>query len=282
MKKLFIPLAIIGVSLLLYGAVKVDKITGQYREDDSGSISSAAIKSALGAASAENAGYLSTTDWSTFNGKSNFSGSYNDLSNKPTIPSVSDSNRSTGWTSTTQAPSLRAVEQAMAQYAGEWQLVERHTVTGSAITSYTFSGLDGDSDKKYKIVARIINGYAGAVSFGVQCKTDTTASNYPFQYLRGVDTGVTSGRGTFSGFNFGYMVSGDKLYTEQTIYATSGQFRPCTGFINYLNGTTAINVCAMSSWWLNSVDSIDQLKILGDQTGCLGVGSVFELWKLAQ
>jgi hypothetical protein len=39
-------------------------------------------------ADATHAGYLSSTDWNTFNNKSDFSGSYNDLSDKPTIPTA--------------------------------------------------------------------------------------------------------------------------------------------------------------------------------------------------
>ena len=39
-------------------------------------------------ASGEQSGYLSSTDWNTFNNKSDFSGSYNDLSDKPTIPTA--------------------------------------------------------------------------------------------------------------------------------------------------------------------------------------------------
>jgi hypothetical protein len=39
-------------------------------------------------ADATHAGYLSSTDWNTFNNKSSFSGSYNDLTEKPSIPTA--------------------------------------------------------------------------------------------------------------------------------------------------------------------------------------------------
>lgn len=46
----------------------------------------ASIKTKLGTASSTTDGYLISTDWNTFNNKSDFSGSYNDLTDKPIIP----------------------------------------------------------------------------------------------------------------------------------------------------------------------------------------------------
>jgi len=68
-------------------SVPVGDITGVSATSPlTGGGTSGNVTLAIQVASGSQSGYLSSTNWTTFNNKSNFSGAYNDLTGKPTIP----------------------------------------------------------------------------------------------------------------------------------------------------------------------------------------------------
>jgi hypothetical protein len=77
---------------------------------NTGDETTASIKTTLGAAATDSDGYLTSTDWNTFNGKSDFDGAYSSLTGTPTIPTVNDSITDGN---TTSAPSENAVYDAL-------------------------------------------------------------------------------------------------------------------------------------------------------------------------
>ena len=84
-----------------------------------------------------------------------------------------------------------------------WKQVYNYTVTGSAVTSLTISGLDGDTAGKYKLSARIVNGYNGGVDYLLRPNNVSTADNYGRQFILGADTATSAARDTWTGMLIG-------------------------------------------------------------------------------
>lgn len=88
----------------------------------------------------------------------------------------------------------------------EWELlnparpdcVVEHEVTGSAVTSIDFTGLDINTDKSYRIELDITSITAGAV-IELFYNNDTTSTNYYSQYIQGSGATPTSSRANDAG-----------------------------------------------------------------------------------
>jgi len=162
-----------------------------------------------------------------------------------------------------------------ALYGGQdWQLIERKTFTEAA-TSYTFSGLTGDSETEYRIVAYVKNGYDGAIAVKVRPNNDDGADHYGYQYLDGTNATASAGRDTsYDAFIIGGANSGGISFGELTINAKSGYVRTSISKIAGSIATTTVgNITLYGQSWNNTADEITSLVILADQTDGLGIGT---------
>ena len=169
--------------------------------------------------------------------------------------------------------------------SGMWKLVERQTVAGSAVTSLTFSGLDGNAHRRYKIVPYIINAYNGAINVSTYPNNDTTANNYCTEMLYGtVTTVAASQEATGAGFKTcRASVQNGVAIGELVLWATSGANRMAFGWRNDNASTTVVTTyLADMQMWKNSANNITSIVVSSDQANSIGIGSYVELWKLAQ
>lgn len=160
-----------------------------------------------------------------------------------------------------------------------WVKIYETTLAATA-SSITISGLTGDTDKEYKLEARIVNGYAGSIGIKVRPNNDT-GSNYGYQYLDGTDTTASAGRGATTSVQLCGANQNGVGQGEMVIQSKSGFVRT---FINEETAavtTTVSNVTSDGYSWNNTADEITSMVVLADQTGGLGVGSNITLWKRA-
>lgn len=158
------------------------------------------------------------------------------------------------------------------------QLIERYVVTGSAVTSKTFSNLLGDTDLVYYIKARIVNGYAGATLYTVRLNNDS-GTNYGHQYFFGLSTSAGAGRGTHTGILFANAASGNISCGELLLNAKSGVVRTIVNsYAESIAGTTITYIYEMGQSWNNTADQITSLVVLANQTNGIGIGSEISLW----
>ena len=164
-----------------------------------------------------------------------------------------------------------------------WVKVYDYTVTGSAVTSLSITGLNGDTAKEFKLEARIVNGYNGAANYGVRPNNDS-GLNYGYQILYNSNaTTPAAVRGTsaliYLNNGGGSSALGDVFQTSAVIQAKSGYVR--TAIIESTDKivTTTVNFASLAGFsWNNTADNITSLVCLADQTGGLGVGSQITLW----
>lgn len=180
--------------------------------------------------------------------------------------------------------------------SGEWVLVKRMEVVASgavdtdlvdqvdgAQTSYTFSNLDGNSDRRYQLRGRIINGYNGELGVNAWINADETTTNYTSDRLSIV--GTTVGAVASQENSNVLYVSAISLFGifKAEIEAKTGTYRAVNAdFYNYSSTASARYHFIRLTYWEDSSTNISSILVKGDQTGGFGVGSYVDLYKAAQ
>lgn len=81
----------------------------------------------------------------------------------------------------------------------------------AATTTITVSGLNGNVDEEYIIIARHINGYAGTAGLYVRLNNDS-GNNYGTQLMKGQSSTASSSRTTAdSSFMIGYGTASSRV-----------------------------------------------------------------------
>ena len=162
-----------------------------------------------------------------------------------------------------------------------WQMIAS-TDIASAVTSYTFSGLSGDTDGEYQIVARIVAGASGGINYTVNPNADITTTDYGYQDVYGSGSSAGGQQATsYSGLDMGWTAGTGQLSTSTSfLYAKSGQTRIMLNLIGSSTGgtTTTSDTYLITSSWNNTASVITSLEILASTTNGLGVGTHLELW----
>jgi hypothetical protein len=147
-------------------------------------------------------------------------------------------------------------------------------------TSLTISGLNGDVDEEYILESKVVNGYNGNSLIFLRPNNDSNA-NYGRQSLTGVNTVVGATRDTINEFRISGATTLNMLCESVIrIYSKSGFVR--TGILERtldISGTTVTEIGLHGQSWNNTAGNIISLVIAASQTGGLGVGSQFTLWK---
>jgi len=157
--------------------------------------------------------------------------------------------------------------------------VEQIAVTGSAVTSVNFTGLNSDTDGIYLLIYKWIRAAGGASDLSCYANADTTATNYYFQYLSASHNVVSAARGNVS-------VMGGSLTTKDSlgyawISAVDGQFQVISQGVYDQAATVIMRHYMMSKTSLLSTPAyIDELTFTGGVASSIEVGSTFDLYKL--
>lgn len=184
--------------------------------------------------------------------------------------------KSNNFTNGTQTGAIRTP-----YIKGSWVRVGSQ-VLGSAASTVTFSGLNGDRDVLYYLsYSRIATGTSGGNCL-LSCNSDT-GTNYGFQLLSGSDTTVAGARNTSIAGIIGCAtgLNPGQYGTNSTIlFSKSGFIRPAlVSSIDAVSGTTVTKVHFSGVSWNNTTDNITTLTITESANG-FGAGSMFDLYAL--
>ena len=170
--------------------------------------------------------------------------------------------------------------EAKGNIGGAWQLIDEQILT-SNVQNVTFSGLDGDSDSIYMILAKQKKNTSSSAPTSYIYFNSATAS-CGRQYLTGNGTTVTSGRDTRNGFDINYATANTVSFGSTLIYAKKDTIK--TGLSFYSASVSSSDVDFMSLFgqvWNDTSTNITSLQWHSDDaTGGLASGSIIQLWKL--
>jgi len=160
-------------------------------------------------------------------------------------------------------------------HGGEFQKVYDSGELGSAVTSLTVSGLDGDSEVEYLILCRLINAVNATTFFFVRPNNDSGA-NYGYQSVRGISSATGAVRDTSeNGFRVSINGTQNSLdFSKHLLHAKSGYVRTFLSFMGEeIRGTTIQNVQSFGQSWNNTADNITSLVFLASEANGIGIGS---------
>ena len=162
---------------------------------------------------------------------------------------------------------------------GMWTLVERWEPSEAA-NSHTFSGLNGDSDRRYMIVSNVVaNGATG--QYFARLNNDA-AGNYSARAFDGYGASTfENDRQTWTGICIGYTGDADQTADVAHIWAKSGRYRFCQIDSMRIASNLAQEIGRFGVVWANTADNITSLVLAAPGGGNFGVGSYVELWKLS-
>ncbi len=162
-----------------------------------------------------------------------------------------------------------------------WERIYDYTVAGSAVTSLTISGLNGDVDEEYILESKVVNGYNG-IAYTFFRPNNDVGTNYGYQYVDGNNTSATAGRATNDQVcHIGYNTSLNNISQASCkLFSKSGFVRTViSDFCWDVVGTTVGYSRLWANVWNNTADNITSIVIAASQAGGIGVGSSFQLYR---
>jgi hypothetical protein len=163
---------------------------------------------------------------------------------------------------------------------GSWVRVGSQ-VLGSAASSVTFSGLDGDRDVVYAYSCQY-KASGGTLGGALIRLNSDSATNYGYQFAGATSTTIVAGRdGAQTGFYSGTATSAGACgYASGIIFAKSGFIRPCVASVmETISGTTVTYMHTFGYSWNNTASNLTTLSVHAT-TNNFDTGSQFDLYAL--
>lgn len=151
------------------------------------------------------------------------------------------------------------------------------TTFGTALTSYTVTGLNGDVDIRYEIRSEIIG--SGTADNGVQLNDDSGA-NYFRMYQQGTypDVPLVGSNGGATQIYTGYAQLGEQTKTVVDICAKTGYSRgrnyTASGMMRL--GSANPIIINYGGQWNNTADNVTSMTFVG----AFAAGTYIEIWAL--
>lgn len=152
------------------------------------------------------------------------------------------------------------------------RLVAEILVSGSAVTSVSFTGLDGNAHGGYVLVMEIINATATNMNLTPQVNGDTTSANYSSQFITATGSTVTTG--TINSICFVGGAIGRKSYVIVDIGLNNG-------IVTWLSRgfEESSNSLSYAGKYATSVTNLTRFDIVSTIANSLAVGSRFRLYR---
>ena len=158
----------------------------------------------------------------------------------------------------------------------EYELLADVTVTGSAITSYTFSGLEINADEEVILVSDVYNTVLGN-GIKLFANGNTTLTNYYTQYIDVDSTTISSNRNnsndmSYCPVGYSFIITNIKLTNNGyfTFQAHANRNYGGSGIMikeNYITSTFTLS-------------QITSLTVSHASTNGIAIGSRFQLYKV--
>ncbi len=162
-----------------------------------------------------------------------------------------------------------------------WYRIQTIQIT-SAVARIEITGLNGDTDIEYEIIARIISGNATSQAYSLHCNGDS-ASNYAYEYILGDGAVVSAALQSAAGFFLGFVQQDSTttkiIFNNSILYAKTGYERTCMN--------TNLDACGekwvgrlmnMGQIWNNTSSTITSLVFTAPTTTSYNVGTFIDIY----
>ena len=143
-----------------------------------------------------------------------------------------------------------------------WVLINEVTFSATALTT-TFTGLNGDVDDTYMILARSVkDSGSGVQTFGFWPNGDSTGANYGRQRLSGVGATATASRNGVASviLGVGNSVGATYIFSRAILYAKTGQERTIISLsLEGASGTSVGEIVVRGHLWNDTSNTITSI-----------------------
>lgn len=163
---------------------------------------------------------------------------------------------------------------------GMWTLVERWEPSEN-LNSHIFSNLNGNVDRRYKIVSNVVR--AGSTGQYVGRLNGDESNNYPSRVFAGFGSNeIENALYVWSGFDIAYTGDSARSCSDVEVFAKSEGNRIAVSNTWRFTDDSTIRARGITvSQWGNKNDNITSIGVYAPSGGFFGVGSCVELWKLS-
>lgn len=154
-------------------------------------------------------------------------------------------------------------------------LLAEYTVTGSAVTSIDFSGLDINTHKSYRIEIEWNNVSASSVFLNGFINGDTVQTNYYSQLFNITGTSVAGEKSNNA--RLAYPFSNEKVALTANISINQGYATTRSLVTRGIGSTVLLEIISMSK--IATVTNITQLTFTSSGASAIGVGSKIRIYR---
>jgi hypothetical protein len=151
-------------------------------------------------------------------------------------------------------------------------------VTGSAVTTVSFTGLDLDSAKAYIIIAKFTNPTINTTEYKLYFNGDTTDTNYYYQYILADGATVSSGRSNSS--RYLGVEAGEEVIGFGTTQRDPAGYVKSSIFEARRDPATVLILQTAHTWLTQA--NVTQMDFTSSVAGAIGVGSRIMIFKVSQ
>lgn len=152
-------------------------------------------------------------------------------------------------------------------------------IVGTAVTSVDITGLNIGKDDELLLVASTTNPTASYNDISLYINSNTTATNYYRQMLRGESTTVSVARSNSSIFS-GNNPSWGSISIVNLKLTNSGYFVFQSHFTRDIGVANEIEIFELYGTTTFIISSLTSIRLQGNITNAIGIGSRFQLYKI--
>lgn len=158
-------------------------------------------------------------------------------------------------------------------------LLAEYTVSGRAVTSIDFSGLDINTHKSYRVEIEMINATDSQALLYMFVNGDTTLANYASQGLAGVGSTVSSSRLSAPKICINSTSVGSDNAVVVNVTRVAGKCSYISSYVRDIGSTSIVQGEIMWGGKTATVTNITQLTFTSSVAMAIGVGSKIRIYR---
>lgn len=157
-------------------------------------------------------------------------------------------------------------------------LVAEQTVTGSAVTTMTFTGLDGDAHGGYEVVINLKNATASTSTVACYANNLTTAADYYYVYIQNTTTPAVAA--SYSNTSYvGAIEASAHLSAYANIMTTQDRFFKIKTFASRALTTSMLNGIIDTAKTVALAENLTRLDFTSSVASSIAIGSKISIYR---